>query len=150
LNIAKDNHATIVHHDPAFEDAKHVRESVTLWNTIAGSAQIVTDGAATIPKYGVQLVEGGPNHYSADKSWYEQINARSALGITRDGNTLVLFTVDVRGGSAGMKVSEVATMLIRDYGVYQALNLDGGGSTTLAIGDRIVNVSSDNPNGRGV
>jgi len=34
-------------------------------------------------------------------------------------------------------------MLIRDYSVYDALNLDGGGSTTLAMDDRIVNAPSD-------
>ena len=96
------------------------------------------------------LKPGGPNAYSNDKSWYAQINARSAIGISKDGRTLVLFTVDARGGSAGMRVGEVADVLIQDYGVYQALNLDGGGSTTLAIDGRIVNASSDNPKGRSV
>lgn len=134
FNIGKDNRVTVVHRDPAFEDGFHVLEDVILWNVVSGSAQIVTDGAVTIP----------------DKEWYERINARTAIGLTRDGNTLILFTVDVRGGSAGMKVSEVATFLLRDYQAYQALNLDGGGSTTLAMGDRVVNTSSDNPNGRKV
>lgn len=150
LNIGRDNRVAIVHRDPAIADGLHVRENVALWNVVSGSAQIVTGGIATIPQYGAELTDGGPNKYSAEKSWYDQINARTAIGITRDGNTLVLFTVDVRGGSAGMKVGEVAEMLIRDYGVYEALNLDGGGSTTMALGDRIVNVSSDNPNGRRV
>ena len=55
-----------------------------------------------------------------------------------------------------MSVVEVADLLINDYGVYNALNLDGGGSTTLAMQDpatlvrHIVNVSSDNPAGRSV
>jgi exopolysaccharide biosynthesis protein len=50
----------------------------------------------------------------------------------------------------------VADLLIRDYGVFNALNLDGGGSTTLAMEDPdthagvVRNVSSDNPNGRAV
>ena len=88
--------------------------------------------------------------YSNAKSWYAQINARSAIGISKDGTTLVLFTVDVRGGSAGMSVGEVADLLMEDYGVYQAFNLDGGGSTTLALDGRIVNVPSDNPKGRAV
>jgi exopolysaccharide biosynthesis protein len=150
MNIGRDNRVTVVHRDPLFADGLHVRENVALWNVVSGSAQIVTQGVATIPRYGMELTAGGPNRYSEEKSWYEQINARTAIGVTRDGNTLVLFTVDVRGGSAGMKVGEVAEMLIRDYRVYEALNLDGGGSTTLALGDRIVNVSSDNPNGRKV
>jgi exopolysaccharide biosynthesis protein len=150
LNIDPENRVAIVHRDPAFADGMHVREKVTLWNALAGSAEIVTDGAATIPRYGVELTAGGPRNYSAENSWYERVTARTAIGVTRDGNTLVLFTVDARGGSAGMKVSEVAEMLIRDYGVWEALNLDGGGSTTMAIGDRIVNTSSDNPHGRRV
>lgn len=55
-----------------------------------------------------------------------------------------------------MTVGEVADLLVRDYGVYNALNLDGGGSTTMAMenpvtrADEIVNVSSDNPGGRSV
>jgi exopolysaccharide biosynthesis protein len=52
-----------------------------------------------------------------------------------------------------MKLSEVAAVLIRDFGVADALNLDGGGSTTMAMENAnhapaIVNVSSDNPTGR--
>ncbi|MEO8369690.1 MAG: phosphodiester glycosidase family protein [Candidatus Solibacter sp.] len=152
INIDAENHASIVHRDPAFTDGKHVAEKVSVWNAVTGSAQIVTDGVKTIPAYeptGV-LKPGGPNGYSNAKSWYAQTNARSAIGLSQDGNTLVLFTVDVRGGSSGMQVGEVADVLIRDYGVYQALNLDGGGSTTLAIDGKIVTVSSDNPKGRTV
>jgi exopolysaccharide biosynthesis protein len=68
---------------------------------------------------------------------------------------LVLFTVDARGGSAGMSGGEVADMLIKDYGVYDALNLDGGGSTTLAMTDAagnasIINRPSENGQGRAV
>ena len=50
LNIDRDNHATIVHRDRSQPDGRHVAEPVTLWTTIAGSAQIVTGGAVSIPK----------------------------------------------------------------------------------------------------
>jgi exopolysaccharide biosynthesis protein len=79
-----------------------------------------------------------------------------AAGLSRDGRTLTLFTVDRAGGSDGMRVGEVADLQIRDYGVWNALNLDGGGSTTMAIEDpatheaKLVNASSDNPRGRSV
>jgi hypothetical protein len=134
LNIDSTNHASIVHPNQAFADGRHVREHVEIWNAVAGSAQIVTKGAKTIPRR---------------KAWYNLLRARTAIGLSRDARTLVLFTVDVRGGSDGMRVGEVADMLLAE-GVYNALNLDGGGSTTLAMGDRIVNVPSDNPDGRAV
>ena len=84
------------------------------------------------------------------------MSARTAIGLSRDGRTLTLFTVDARGGSAGLSVRELAGTLVKDYGVWNALNLDGGGSTSIAMEDPVthsaalVNVSSDNPAGRSV
>jgi len=162
LNVDRSNQATLVHCDPADPEGRRVLERLTLWNTVSGSAQIVTAGVITIPEYkdaehpGANLTPGGPNRYSNANSWYDAITARTAIGLSRDARTVTLFTVDVRGGSAGMKVREVAEMLVRDYDVWNALNLDGGGSTSMAMEDPVthvpslVNVSSDNPSGRAV
>ena len=160
INIDRDNHASIVHYDPAFPDGLRARERVALWNVVAGSSQIVTKGAITVPAYrddnhfDSELDPGGPNNYSNAKPWADATTARTAIGLSQDQRTLTLFTVDVRGGSEGMRLSEVANVLIRDFGVFDALNLDGGGSTTMAMEDpvtgarSIVNTSSDNPQGR--
>jgi len=159
INIDRDNHASIVHYDPEPANAQHVREKITLWNVVAGSSQIVTDGAATVPVYrddnhfDAELDPGGPNNYSNAKPWADATTARTAIGLSNDRRTLTLFTVDVRGGSEGMRLAEVASLLIRDFGVVDALNLDGGGSTSMAMEGvdgtpAIVNVSSDNPAGR--
>jgi hypothetical protein len=158
INIDATNHARIVHRDSRKADGLHVRERVRLWNVVAGSGQIVTGGAATIPVYRDGSHPGGAltpgSGYSNDKSWYEVATARTAIGLSRDRRALTLFTVDVRGGSEGMRLSEVAALLIRDYGVWDALNLDGGGSTTMAWADpatgepALLNASSDNPAGR--
>jgi exopolysaccharide biosynthesis protein len=162
INIDRENHASIVHIDPDFPDGKHVLESVTLWTAFAGSAQIVTNGVKTIPSYidaqhaDFPLTGPGPANYSNAHSWYNLTNARTVIGLSQDRRQLVLFTVDNAGGSRGMSVGEVAGLLMSDYRVYDALNMDGGGSTTLAMQDpttrigRIVNISSDNPNGRAV
>jgi hypothetical protein len=159
INIDRLNHATLIHRNPAFIDGRHVIEPVTPWNVVAGSSQIVTGGAITVPVYRDdqhptgQLTNGGPNNYSNAKAWADATTARTAIGLSADRRTLTLFTVDVKGGSEGMRLSEVAAVLIRDFGVADALNLDGGGSTTMAMEDAkgapaIVNVSSDNPAGR--
>ena len=162
INIDQSNQASVVHKNAAFADGKHVVEPVALWNVVAGSAQIVTNGVKTIPAYvdaahpDGQLTPPGPANYSNSNSWYNLINARTAIGLSQNNQTLFIFTVDRAGGSQGLSVGEVADLLINDYGVYNALNLDGGGSTTLAMehplthARAIVNVSSDNPNGRTV
>ena len=161
INIDATNHASIVHCDPAYPDGRHVQEAVQLWTTLSGSAEIVTEGAVTIPRYRDAahpegaLTPGSSSHYDNGHSWYDVVTARSAIGLSKDGRTLTLFTVDARGGSAGMTVSEVAAWLIHEYQVWSALNLDGGGSTSLVLADprgraRLVNTSSDNPDGRAV
>ncbi|HMD37000.1 MAG TPA: phosphodiester glycosidase family protein [Vicinamibacterales bacterium] len=162
LNIDRDNGASIVHRDASYADGRHVREAVTLWTTVSGSAQIVTGGSPTVPVYrdaqhpdGL-LEPGGPNSYSNAHSWCDALVARTAIGLSRDARTLTIFTVDGRGGSGGMRLDEVARLLIADYSVWNALNLDGGGSTSMAMADpltgeaAIVNTSSDNPFGRRV
>jgi len=162
INIDRSNHASVVHHDGHFSDGRHIQEHVQLWTTIAGSAQIVTNGVKTIPSYrdaqhpdGL-LLEGGPSHFSNRDSWYDRLQAHTAIGLTQDEKTLVLFTVDRAAGSQGMKLGEVADLLIEGYKVYNALNLDGGGSTSIAMENPVThkgalfNTSSDNGNGRPV
>lgn len=56
---------------------------------------------------------------------------RSAVGVSRDGRRLILAAVDGRQTtSRGMDVLELAEWLAR-LGASDAMNLDGGGSTTL-------------------
>ncbi|HHW40262.1 MAG TPA: hypothetical protein GXX19_03790 [Syntrophomonadaceae bacterium] len=59
--------------------------------------------------------------------------ARSALGFTRDGKTLYLVAVEESKESRGMYLRELAGFLADRLGVWRALNLDGGGSTSLAV-----------------
>jgi hypothetical protein len=68
---------------------------------------------------------------------------RSALGITRDGR-LLLVVVDGRQPelSTGLTLKETA-IILRELGAYEAINLDGGGSSTLVINGQVVNSPSD-------
>ena len=162
LNIDAENGATIVHADPDDPEGKRIREPVTLYNVVSGSAQIITGGVPTIPVYADDarpeglLKRGGPGNYSKDKSWYEVPTARTIAGLSEDRRTLFLFTVDNAGGSKGLTVTEAAGLLLRDYQVHDALNLDGGGSVTLVEENaesgkgQLLNVPSDRPQGRAV
>ena len=58
-------------------------------------------------------------------------NPRSAIGMSSDGKTLYLVAVDGRQSqSRGMTMSELAN-LMKEIGCYNAVNLDGGGSTNM-------------------
>ena len=59
---------------------------------------------------------------------------RSAVGISRDGRYLILMAIDgrQRGYSEGATKPETAEWL-KKLGAWDALNLDGGGSTALVI-----------------
>jgi phosphodiester glycosidase len=68
---------------------------------------------------------------------------RTAIGFSRDSTTLHLVTVDGRSErSVGMTLIELAN-LMRRLGAWQAMNFDGGGSTTMLIGGRVVNRPAD-------
>jgi exopolysaccharide biosynthesis protein len=64
--------------------------------------------------------------------------ARSALGVTARG-TVVLVLVEAPGPYGGGATLEELAGLLKSRGAVDALNLDGGGSSTLAIGNTTVN-----------
>lgn len=60
-------------------------------------------------------------------------NPRTAVGVSKDGKTFYLITVDGRQAtSIGVTQTELAEILI-EKGIYTAMNLDGGGSTTMVV-----------------
>lgn len=69
---------------------------------------------------------GGPRH------------PRTAVGLSQDGQFLYLAVIDGRqpGYSVGTTLYETA-LWMRWLGCWEALNLDGGGSTTLVIEDEL-------------
>jgi hypothetical protein len=79
------------------------------------------------------LVEQGEPHITWNDT---NRNPRTVAALDQSGGTLILILVDGRqaGYSLGVTMTELAEIAIR-YGAYTAINLDGGGSTTLAIAD---------------
>jgi exopolysaccharide biosynthesis protein len=81
---------------------------------------------------------------------FRERNPRTAAGIARSGKRLILAVVDGREyENAGMTLRETATLMLA-LGARDAINLDGGGSTTMVFADpdssgrlRIANHPSD-------
>ncbi len=58
---------------------------------------------------------------------------RTAVGVSADGHTVYLLTVDGRRGTShGATLYEVGEVLL-ELGAYRALNVDGGGSTSMFV-----------------
>lgn len=92
------------------------------------------------------LVEGG--HLTAEMrdqrgGAYEELAPRTAVGLLPDGR-LLLVTVDGRqpGYSVGMRLRDLAQVFV-ELGAVGAMNLDGGGSTAMAVGGLLTNSPSD-------
>lgn len=68
---------------------------------------------------------------------------RTAVGVNQDTTKLYFVTVDGRQASSlGMNLFELASLMLQ-IGVYQGINLDGGGSTTMVVRNEVVNSPSD-------
>ncbi len=85
------------------------------------------------------LVQHGVNSGSSGDR-----HPRTAAGINQDTTKLFLFTVDGRqpGYSIGMTYYELASYMM-EWGVWDGINLDGGGSTTMWVRGEIKNSPSD-------
>lgn len=82
---------------------------------IAGSHQILKDGE--VP--------------TLDDDLSTTAHPRTAVGISKDGSELFVTTIDGRSeSSGGMSLKDMGEFF-SDIGAYNAVNLDGGGSTTM-------------------
>jgi exopolysaccharide biosynthesis protein len=84
-----------------------------------------------------------PQDLSFDYQWANVRQPRTMAGIDAHGD-IILVTVDGRltDGSEGFTLVEEAEFM-RSLGAVDALNLDGGGSTAMAVNGQLVNNTSD-------
>ena len=89
------------------------------------------------------IVDQGKRH------WFTQTvsgeKARTGIGASRDGKTLYLVVVEGGDTSRGMTQAELADFMA-SIGAWTAVNLDGGGSSTMAarqLGDQTVTLLND-------
>jgi len=101
----------------------------------------IIGGGPRLVKDGVVYITSEEERFQADIALGRA--PRTALGLTADRKLLVV-TVNGRqpGVSVGMTLQELAELMI-ELGAVDAMNLDGGGSTTMVIRGRVLNIPSD-------
>ncbi len=108
---------------------------------VSAAPTLVRDGDIDIDAAAEGVVD--PRDLSFGYPWANVRQPRTMAGVDRKGR-LILATVDGRqtGGSEGFTLYEAAEFM-RSLGAVQALNLDGGGSTTMAVRGTLGNNPSD-------
>ncbi|GGY97450.1 phosphodiester glycosidase family protein [Streptomyces poonensis] len=108
---------------------------------VSAAPTLVRDGRISIDA----ATEGvlAPSDLSYGYAWANARQPRTMAGVDAKGR-LILATVDGRlsGGSEGFTLQEAAAFM-RSLGAVNALNLDGGGSTAMAVNGVLVNRPSD-------
>ena len=105
----------IVHKNRSVTIEDLARSADDDWEVISGNVMLVRDGVAVPHKGKVR-------------------HPRTVVGLDGTGTKLILLVVDGRkpGTAAGMSYDELAAEMLR-LGCRDALNLDGGGSSVMAV-----------------
>jgi exopolysaccharide biosynthesis protein len=99
---------------------------------VGGGPWLVKDGRVFVD----YVAEGFDASYSIN---YEP---RTAIGVTTDGRLLIV-TVDGRQSISGGLTFDKLAEAMKILGAYQAINLDGGGSTTMSVRGTVINSPSE-------
>ena len=106
-------------------DWKSVKEA------IGGGPRLLRDGVPSVQ-----------HQYERFDPSYNNRHPRSAIGYTKNQEVIVV-AVDGRSGSSkGTTLTELAGLMAK-LGCVEAMNLDGGGSTTLVLDGTVLNRPSD-------
>ena len=133
------------------------KDKLATWPAVwvEGDRTVKIGSPENLPPKARQIVQGN-GYVVRDGQLAEPVgnlkvrHPRTVVGVDRDGHTLVLLTVDGRNKekAIGMTGEELGKEMLR-LGCHTAINLDGGGSSTLVVRDpadgtlKIVNDPSD-------
>ncbi|WP_224756281.1 phosphodiester glycosidase family protein [Streptomyces sp. col6] len=109
-------------------------------DVVNGGPELVRNGRIHITAATDGMVQ--PGNPSFDYGWVLKRNPRTLAGVDAAGRT-ILVTADGRSTeSLGLSIPESAAVA-RSLGLREAVNLDGGGSTTMVVDGQVVNRPSD-------
>lgn len=125
-----------INNDPTPKPAPDKSNGKLLDNVLTGIG-----GAPTLVKNGKSTVT-----YNEEIMWGSGVgldngDPRTAIGYTSNKHVIML-TADGRGSSMGVSLTELASIMI-SLGCVDAMNLDGGGSTQMAVPNLYVNTPSE-------
>ena len=124
----------------------HPGDTITIapfWVHFTASPRLLIGGWPRLVMHGRSIADSVDRLEGTTPAFSVTRHPRTGAGFSRDSTTLYLITVDGRQeSSSGMSLAEFADLMVQ-LGVFEGLNLDGGGSTTMVVNGRVVNHPSD-------
>ena len=138
FSIPSNGYLLVIRSNSAIATSLSIGTSLQLESTTSPSdlnlyPNIVGAGPLLIQN-GQIVLDAKAEQFSA--AFIQELAARSAIGQTADG-TILMVTAHNRIGGKGATLAEMAQIMSR-LGAVNALNLDGGSSTTLYLGGQIL------------
>lgn len=101
-----------------------------IWWGLGGGPTLVKDSIVNVT-YNQEVFFGSGVGYSNS-------DPRTAVGYTKNNHVIMLVADGRSVLSAGISLPDLAQLMI-DLGCVEAMNLDGGGSTQMAVGNTLIN-----------
>lgn len=121
-------------------DGKAMKTSATA-AVVNGGPVLVEDGTVNVTAARDGMVHAGDSN-SFFYGWVHKRNPRTIAGVDGQGRTLLVTADGRQTTSLGLSIKEAADVA-RSLGMVHAINLDGGGSTTMVKDGQVVNSPSD-------
>ncbi|OGU13362.1 MAG: hypothetical protein A2X61_14775 [Ignavibacteria bacterium GWB2_35_12] len=107
----------------------NVKQDIKFYNSVSGTPRLVRNGLARHEAY----MEGSKGRRFIGKQL-----SRTAIGTDKSRSKVYLVAIETSSkseGKIGANLKELASIM-RQVGAYNAMNLDGGGSTIMVIGNK--------------
>ncbi|PKL90413.1 MAG: hypothetical protein CVV23_00750 [Ignavibacteriae bacterium HGW-Ignavibacteriae-2] len=141
-NVVLSGHGT----SETFFSNLSLNDTVSIFAGLTAGKNKITQlisGFPKIVKEGKNYASEGYKEEGGSKTFDIERHPRTAVGFNEDKTKFFMFVVDGRQTiSIGMSLQELADAMI-EFGVYEGINLDGGGSSTMVVKNKIVNSPSD-------
>lgn len=122
-----------------------VLNGMTVGETLEIDVDLSLKNESTFPKL-MEMIGGDRtillNGEITNNNWPE-LHPRTGVGFSADKNKVYLIMVEGRSAqSIGVSTQQLAELMVLS-GAANALNLDGGGSSSMVVHNKVANVSSD-------
>ncbi len=117
-------------------DSKDFVKDLKIGDIVEFDNVVLCDGERIYP---MQIVSGNPKTVGdgvrldseGERGDASAQHPRTGIGVSADGNTIIMMVIEGRlNGSVGVRTSQLGDMMLY-AGAHEAVNLDGGGSSTL-------------------